>query len=116
MGILLGEDPLVFGVLTILLGGGAAWLAGRAVAETWRPAWMAAASACGLALLTRFLTYGLFDGELLSLAGYIRDAAALTALALVAWRMRLAAKMTTQYPWLYRPAGPFSWRARDEQS
>lgn len=112
MGIFLGEDPLVLIILTGVLGGGAAWLSGRAVAETWRPAWMAAASACGLALVTRFLTYGLFDGELLSPIGYLRDAVLLAALALIAWRMRLAAKMTAQYPWLYEAAGPFSWRDR----
>jgi hypothetical protein len=93
-------------------------MSGRAVAETWRPAWMAAAAGCGLALVTRFLNYGLFDAELLSLAGYLLDAAVLAGLALIAWRLRLAAKMTAQYPWLYRPAGPFSWREiepRDQQ-
>lgn len=112
MGIFLGEDPLILIVLTGFIGGGAAWLSGRAVAETWRPAWMAAASGLGLALVTRFLTYGLFDGELLSLTGYLRDGVLLAAIGLAAWRMRLAAKMTAQYPWLYESAGPFSWRKR----
>ncbi len=113
MAIFLGEDPLVFLIFTLVFGGAAAWMSGRAVADTWRPAWMAAASGLGLALATRFLTYGLFDGELLSLVGYARDAVALAALALIAWRMRLVAKMIAQYPWLYRPAGPFAWRTRD---
>jgi len=112
-GYLLGEDPLVFIVLTGCFGGGAAWLSGRAVAETWRPAWMAAISGAGLALATRFLTYGLFEGELLSILGYVRDATLLAGLALLAWRMRKAAKMVAQYPWLYRSAGPFAWRPRD---
>ena len=110
MALFFGENPLVFLILTCVFGGGAAWLSGRAVAETWRPVWMAAASGLGIALATRFLTYGLFDGELLSLAGYIRDGAVLAGLAAIAWRMRLAAKMTTQYPWLYEASGPFSWR------
>lgn len=108
-----GEDPLVFLILTVVIGGAAAWMSGRAVADTWRPAWMAAVAGFGMALATRFLTYGLFDGALLSLAGYARDAIVLAALALIAWRMRLVAKMTAQYPWLYRPAGPFAWRPRD---
>lgn len=112
MGFFLGEDPMVFIVLTAIIGGGAAWMAGRAVAETWRPLWMALVSGLGLALLTRFLTYGLFDGELLSIAGYLRDGIVLAALAGIAWRLRLAAKMTAQYPWLYEAAGPFSWRER----
>ena len=81
MALFFGENPLVFLILTCVFGGGAAWLSGRAVAETWRPVWMAAASGLGIALATRFLTYGLFDGELLSLAGYLRDGAVLAGLA-----------------------------------
>ena len=100
-------------MLTGVFGGGAAWMSGRAVAETWRPAWIAAASGLGLALATRFLTYGLFDGELLSIVGYVRDGGFLALIGLVAWRMRLAAKMVAQYPWLYRSAGPFGWANRD---
>ena len=112
MAIFLGEDPLVLLILTGVFGGGAAWLSGRAVAETWRPVWVAVLAGCGLALATRFLTYGLFDGVLLSLVGYLRDAALLAAIAAIAWRMRLVAKMTSQYPWLYRSAGRFGWRDR----
>jgi hypothetical protein len=112
MGIFLGEDPLVLIILVGGFGGAAAWMSGRAVAENWRPVWQAVASAFLLALATRFLTYGLFDGELLSLIGYLRDSALLSLLAVLAWRMRLAAKMTTQYPWLYVAAGPFGWKVR----
>jgi len=112
MGVFLGEDPLILIILTGMFGGSAAWMSGRAVADTWRPAWMAAASGLGLALVTRFLTYGLFDGALLSPVGYLRDAALLAALGLVAWRLRLAAKMVGQYPWLYQSSGPFSWKER----
>lgn len=112
MGFFIGEDPLVFIILTGVIGGGASWLAGRAVAETWRPVWIAVATGFGLALATRFLTYGLFEGELLSLAGYLRDGFFLAALGVIAWRLRLAAKMTAQYPWLYEAAGPFSWREK----
>jgi hypothetical protein len=113
MGIFLGEDPLVLIVLTGIFGGGAAWMSGRGVAETWRPLHFAVLAGFGLALMTRFLTYGLFDGALLSLTGYLRDGILLAGIAAVAWRMRLAAKMVAQYPWLYRSAGPFSWTTRD---
>ena len=113
MGIFLGEDPLVLIVMVGIFGGGAAWMSGRAVAENWRPVWQAIASAFVLALATRFLTYGLFDGELLSLVGYLRDTILLTVLAVMAWRMRLAAKMADQYPWLYQSAGPFGWKTKE---
>ncbi len=32
----------VFFLVTVLMGGGAAWLAGRACAATWRPPWQMA--------------------------------------------------------------------------
>ena len=110
MGIFLGEDPLVLLIFVGLFGGAAAWMAGRSIAQAWRPAWIAIISGCGLALATRFLTYGLFDGELLLLTGYLRDALVLAALALIAWRMRLVTQMVAQYPWLYQQTSPFSWR------
>ena len=112
MRIFLGEDPLVQLIMVGIFGGATAWLSGRAVAENWRPVWQAIASGFLLALATRFMTYGLFDGELLSLPGYLRDGVLLAGLAIIAWRMRLAAKMADQYPWLYESAGPFSWKAR----
>lgn len=112
MRIFLGEDPLVLLIMVGIFGGATAWLSGRAVAENWRPVWQAIASGFLLALATRFMTYGLFDGELLSLPGYLRDGVLLAGLAIIAWRMRLAAKMADQYPWLYESAGPFSWKAR----
>ena len=116
MAIFLGEDPLVLIILTGVFGGGAAWLSGRAIAETWRPAWFAILAGCGLALATRFLTYGLFDGTLLSLVGYLRDAVLLAVIAVIAWRLRLVEKMTTQYPWLYSAAGPFGWREKSPET
>lgn len=113
MGIFLGEDPLVLIIMVGVFGGGAAWMSGRALAENWRPVWQAIASGFLLALATRFLTYGLFDGELLSVIGYLRDSLLLSALAIISWRMRLAAKMADQYPWLYQSSGLFGWKIRE---
>ena len=40
IGILYEEDYLsLFLLVTVVMGGGAAWLAGRAIAATWRPWW-----------------------------------------------------------------------------
>ncbi len=39
-GLLYEEDAFgVFILVTFFLGGGAAWLTGRAAAQTWRPIW-----------------------------------------------------------------------------
>ena len=75
MGVLtafLGTSPAIFIGLTVILVGGAAILTGRAVANNWKPAWQVVASCFGLALADRFLTYALFQGELVNSLGHPR--------------------------------------------
>jgi len=71
----------VFILVTVILGGGAAWLAGRAVAATWRPWWQVVAYALILGLAVRFIHFSLFNGTLLSLHYYLVDSAFCMALA-----------------------------------
>ena len=48
------EDSFgVFLLVSVLLGGGAAWLAGRAIAATWRPRWQVACYMLILGLAVR---------------------------------------------------------------
>lgn len=110
---LFGSSFGVFlGVAGLLLGF-AAFLTGQAISDTWRPLWQAIASAFGLALAARFLDFSLFNGPLLSLPAFLAAWAWLALVTAVAWRLTLAHNMVRQYPWLYEPAGPFSWRRRD---
>jgi len=102
--------PVFIGV-TLILFGFAAAATGRALAATWRPAWWALPYAVLLGLVDRFLHWSLFDGALLDPAGYAVDTAVLLAIALISFRITQAARMVRQYPWLYRRAGLFSWRA-----
>ena len=60
----------VFILVTIILGGGAAMLAGRAIAATWRPWWQVVAYGFILAGAVRFIHFSLYDGTLLSLHYY----------------------------------------------
>jgi hypothetical protein len=103
-------DWPVFVGVTLILFGFAAYATGRALAITWRPARWAVFYTALLGLFDRFIHYALFDGDLLSLPGYLIDTAALILIALAAFRMTQAAKMVQQYPWLYRRSGLFSWR------
>jgi urea transporter len=112
METLLGSTPGVFVGVTLLLFGFAAVMTGQALARTWRPAWQIAPYALLLAAGARFISYALFDGELLSASGYMLGAAALAVLAWASHRVTLARKMVTQYPWLYERAGLFGWRAK----
>ena len=108
LGSFVGESPGVFLGLLALFGT-CAWLTGKALAETWRPAWQMAPAAIGLAAGERFLDYSLFGGDLFGSAAWMGHVAILLALGLVARRLVLARQMVRQYPWLYRRSGLFSW-------
>jgi hypothetical protein len=112
MQALFGHGVGVFLGVTVCLMGFAAFMTGKALAETWKPAWHAAGYACLLGLADRFLAYALFGGELLSLAAYAIDSAVLAAIALFAHRLARARKMVAQYPWLYERAGVLDWREK----
>ncbi len=110
MSLFIENDPLVFLFLTVIIGGGAAFLAGRALASKWRPMWMPVAYMLPLTLAVRFFHYALFQGNLLSLHYFIADAAVLVVATLLGYRLTQVAHMVGQYPWLYKRAGPFAWR------
>jgi hypothetical protein len=92
------------------LGGGAAWLAGRAVALAWRSALHVVPAMILLAAAARFIHFALFGGNLLSLSSFGCDFAIFLVVGLIAWRTTRAAQMVRQYPWLYARAGALSWR------
>jgi hypothetical protein len=108
MGVALGE----FLGVTIVLFGGASFLMGQAIAQTWRPAFQVVPYSLLLALSNRFFSYALFEGDLTSFAVFILDWAALGALAAFGFRLTQARLMTRQYPWLYEPDGLLGWRDR----
>ena len=113
MTAIVGSSVGVFLGLTVVLFGLAAFTAGQAIADGWRPGVQAVLAAAGLTLADRFLAAALFAGPFSSLSGAAIAWLYLTAVALFAWRATLARKMVRQYPWLYRPAGLLGWRRKD---
>ena len=112
MASLLGTSIGVFFLLTVAVIGFAAYMTGKALAETWKPLWHVVIYCILLGFADRFLTFALFEGELLSLSGYLIDTLVLNAIALFAFRVTKARKIVSQYPWLYQRAGLFGWQAR----
>jgi hypothetical protein len=110
MEALLGTTPPVFIGLTVVLFGGAALSTGDALAATWRPFWHAVPYALLLAAGARFLTFALFEGDLVSPSGFAITAVLLLVLEYAGYRRKQARRMVRQYPWLYERAGIFSWR------
>ena len=80
------ETLLQIVLVTGLIGGGAAWLAGRAIAQTWRPFWHVVVYMALLGAAVRFVHFALFEATLLSLRVLRRR----YALSAAARRARLA--------------------------
>ena len=57
--------------VTGILGGGAAWLTGRACAHTWRPLVQVIAYSILLGAVVRFFHFALFEADLFSLASFL---------------------------------------------
>ncbi len=114
MEALLGTTPGVSFGMTVVVMGFVAFMTGQALAGTWKPIWQVVLYCLLLGLGDRFLIFSLFEGELLSLSGYVIDSAVLVAISLFAYRLTQARKMTSQYPWIYERAGLLSWRDKTD--
>ena len=65
MGLIVEKSYWAFIVVTVLLGGGAAFLAGRALARSWKPFGRVMFYMLFLGAAVRFLHWGLFLGATL---------------------------------------------------
>lgn len=110
------EEPTIwlFLLVTIVMGGWAAWMTGKSVAATWREQWTLVPYVLILGLAVRFIHFALFHGTLLSPRFYLVDTVILMVIAFVGFRYRRTTQMTTQYRWLYERSGPLSWRAKSQ--
>ncbi|MFG1464338.1 hypothetical protein V5F77_15720 [Xanthobacter sp. DSM 24535] len=99
-----------FMLVTLFLGGGAAWLTGRAMAKGWKPFILVFVYALLLTAAVRFCHFALFKGTLFALGHYTVEAVLLFAIATLGFRAVRKQQMTLRYDWLYESAGPLSWR------
>lgn len=101
--------PVFIGI-TLILFGSAAYMTGQALAITWRPWLQVFPYALLLGASDRFLIFALFDGELISLGGYLLDTTVITLVGLLAYRITRVNRMISQYPWLYQRSGLLGWK------
>jgi hypothetical protein len=106
------EYASLFVLVTVIMGGGAAWLAGRAIASTWRPWWHVAFYTLILGVAVRFIHFALFEGTLLSPQFYAVDAVVCLIFGFLGFRASRVAQMTTQYSWINDRAGFLRWARR----
>jgi hypothetical protein len=112
MGIVYETSFGVFLLVTVFLGGGAAYAAGRAVALTWKPRGHIVTYSVLLAAAARFIHFSLFRGTLLSPHYFIVDLVVVLLFAGLSFRLTRARQMAGQYGWLYERTGPLTWRER----
>jgi hypothetical protein len=96
----------VFLLVSIVMGCSTAYVSGKAIAETWRPAWHAIVYALIVGLAVRFIHFALFEEVLLSLRNYIVDCAALIATTVVGYQWTRKRQMEQQYGVLRGTAAP----------
>lgn len=106
------DGPWVFLLLTLIIGGSGAFLAGRGLARGWKPFWRVFVYMALLAGAVRFFDYALFNGKLTSLYYYLVTYAILLFAALLGFRAMRTTQMVTQYRWLYERTSPLTWRDR----
>jgi hypothetical protein len=112
-GILYEEDYAgLFLLVTVVMGGGAAFLAGRAIAATWRPWWHVAFYMLLLGVTVRFIHFALFEGTFVSPHFYAVDTAVCLIFGYLGFRATRVAQMTTQYRWINARTGPLRWARR----
>ena len=95
----------VFVLVSVVLAGGAAFLAGRAIAGTWRPWWHVAIYMLILGAAARFFHMALFGEPLLALIPYLESTAVCMLFGFWGYHATRARQMAQQYGWLYQRSG-----------
>ena len=109
-GILYEESSAwLFILVTIIMGGAAAWQTGRAVASVWKPRAQLVAYILLLGVAVRFTHFALFEGTFLSPYYYVIDTIILMGLAFLGWRQARGQQMARQYEWLFTSPSPGVW-------
>lgn len=108
------ESVFQIAFVTLILGGGCALLAGRAIAATWRNIAVAIAAAFPIAAAVRFVHFALFNEKLLAPKSYLLEVLILLTIICLSFQRTRAAQMVRQYYWLYEQNGPLSWRLRQD--
>ena len=104
----------VFILVTLLIGGAAAWATGRALAIGWESILKLALYMALMTFAVRFMHYALFDQPFLNPLNVVIDYVVLLAIAAFGFRHQRTNQMSNQYPWLFARAGPLTWRTKSK--
>ena len=106
-----GDNVLwIFLLLTVTIGGTAAYASGKAIAQTWRPFRQVPLYSLLLAAGVRFCHFPCSRSPSLSPGSYAIDFLVALLFAALGFRLVRARQMATQYGWLFRRSGVLGWR------
>jgi hypothetical protein len=112
MGFIAEHSIWIFLVLTIIAGGGAAFMGGKSLALGWKPIWMLVVYMLIFGAGLRFIHFALFEDTLTSAYYYVIQTLFIIGFALLGYHYTRTSQMTQQYPWLFERTGPLSWRQK----
>lgn len=93
----------IFLFATVVLGGLAAFVTGRALALKWCPPWQIVVYTLLLAAGIRFIHFSIFAEPLLSIRSYLVDFTILLGASLVGYHVTRSSQMSIQYGWRRSP-------------
>jgi hypothetical protein len=93
-----------FLLVTVIMGGLAAYATGSAIAATWRPRWQLVVYGVLIAVAVRFIHFALFEEPFLAPRSFLVDLVVLNAAAVIGFALTRRRQMLEQYDWL-APAG-----------
>lgn len=100
--------------ITVILFGGAAFLMGQAIADTWRSIWWNVPYGILLAAGNHFIDAALFTRSWTDWVHYLLNLIVLLVISFLAYRLTYVRKMILQYPWIYEQQGLLSYREKKE--
>jgi hypothetical protein len=103
----------VFLLVTVVMGGLAAYATGSVIAATWRPRWQLVAYGFLIAGAVRFIHYALFHEPFIAPRSYVVDLVVLIAAATLGFRITRGRQMREQYNWLVPGAAEKAVRRAD---
>lgn len=111
---ILYEEPSfwLFALVSVAMGGWAAWRSGIGVAKTWKRRIILIPYMLVLAGAVRFIHFALFEGTLLSLQYYLVDFTVVLIAAFLGWRAERASAMARQYAFAFERSSMFGWRRK----
>jgi len=106
----------IFLLVSVAMGGGAAFMSGRAIAATWRPWWHIIVYMLILAAGVRFIHFALLEGTFISPHYYATDFAVCLLFGFFGFRVTRARQMARQYGFRNIRTGLLTWARRSAAS